>query len=86
VCVSGVVDEGLLVLSRYANSTSQLPDWTVRREEECLFRGETNQLNQISEGTSKTHGQVAVALCGGVIVSTHYILCTEQHRFCIVVV
>jgi hypothetical protein len=70
---AGVVDAGLLVLSRFANSTSQVPDWTVRREEECLYRGETNQINQISEGTSKSHGQAAVSLCGGVIVSFPFI-------------
>ncbi|XP_065338554.1 A disintegrin and metalloproteinase with thrombospondin motifs adt-2-like isoform X2 [Cloeon dipterum] len=61
---SNVVDDGLLVLSRYANSTSQLPDWTVRREEECLFRGDANQ---VVDGASKKHGQAAVSLCGGVI-------------------
>jgi hypothetical protein len=54
------------VLARYANSTSQLPDNLVRKEEGCLFRG-----NAALRGETNGPGKAAVSLCGGVIVSIY---------------
>ncbi|XP_059477396.1 A disintegrin and metalloproteinase with thrombospondin motifs adt-1-like [Neocloeon triangulifer] len=70
---SSVADEGLLVLSRFANSTAQLPDWTVRREEQCLMRGAATQ-------PPAGAGQAAVSLCGAVIRG----LVAREHEFLVI--
>ncbi|KAF4521806.1 hypothetical protein B566_EDAN012463 [Ephemera danica] len=68
--MGSVLDPGLLVLARYGNSTVQLPDSMIRKEESCLFRGQA-----AANGTEAGRGQAAVSLCGGVI---HELECASE--------